>query len=321
MSSGTVRSAIPARLLALAVLTALFVLAARRLSLPRVIASLGDVRPLWIVGSLACFLVILPLWALQWRLLVPAMPRPPLRTMLGVITMTSTVLNTTPFLAGEAAGLYFLVTRAGVRRAAALSVLAMDQLFVGIAKLVVLAIAATVIALPQWMARGAQALVVAVGVLLIGVLVAAWQAGRLSRLSSRIPARGARLLVAIGEALAPIRSPARSGGALLLALAKKTAEVLAILCVQQAFGVEMPVVSALLVLAAVNLATLLPVVPGNVGVYEAAVILAYAQFGITPERALGMAVVQHACFFVALALPGYWWLARGVSTTRSAAAA
>jgi uncharacterized membrane protein YbhN (UPF0104 family) len=107
-----------------------------------------------------------------------------------------------------------------------------------------------------------------------------------------------------------LRSIGRSAGALALALAKKLAELLAIVCVQHAFGVALPPESALLILAAVNLATLLPVVPGNLGVYEAGVVVAYSWLGVTPERALGIAVVQHACYVAALALPGYRWLGR-----------
>ena len=114
----------------------------------------------------------------------------------------------------------------------------------------------------------------------------------------------------MAHALAPLRSPRRGSAALALALAKKLAEVLAILCIQRAFGVVLPVASAVLVLAALNLATLLPVVPANVGVYEAVVVLAYGYFGVAPERALAMGLVQHACYFAALALPGYGWLLR-----------
>jgi uncharacterized protein (TIRG00374 family) len=136
-----------------------------------------------------------------------------------------------------------------------------------------------------------------------------------------VPARVARLAAALAVGLAPIRSPSRSGGALALALAKKAMETLAIYCVQRAFGIDLPLASALLVLAAVNLATLLPLVPGNLGVYEGAVVLAYTYFGIPPERALGVALVQHACFFLALALPGYRWLARSPADRSSAAAA
>lgn len=310
------------RVVALAVVTALLVIALRRLSFVRVLAELAVVQPVWIALALLCFVAILPLWALQWRMLASSTRVPRLRTMLGVVAMTSTVLNTAPMLVGEAAGVYFLIVEAGLARGAALSVLAMDQLFVGVAKVFVLATAATLVSLPFWMARGAQALVVAVALLSAGLVVVAWRAESLSTLAARwVPARVARLVVTVGTALAPVRSPARSAGALGLALAKKLAEVLAILCVQRAFGVELSLGSAVLVLAATNLATLLPVVPGNVGVYEAAVVLAYSRFGISAERALGIAVVQHACFFVALALPGYRWLTRSVATRAPEAAA
>jgi uncharacterized membrane protein YbhN (UPF0104 family) len=59
-----------------------------------------------------------------------------------------------------------------------------------------------------------------------------------------------------------------------------------------------------------NLATLLPLVPGNIGVYEAAVVLALTRFGVPAEQALGVAVVQHLCYFAALALPGLAFAAR-----------
>jgi uncharacterized membrane protein YbhN (UPF0104 family) len=311
-----------ARLAALFVVTALAVLAARRLSPAKVLSELALARPGWILLALVCFVCILPLWALQWRLLVAEERRPRVSSMLAVVAMTSTVLNTTPLLVGEAAGVFFLVSEAGLSRVGAVSVLAMDQLFVGVAKLFVLAGAAATIALPLWMTHGAYALLAGVGLLVAGVVVVAWRADHLSRLLGRsLPPRAVRLVVAVGEALAPIRSLSRSGGALTLALAKKVAEVLAILCLQRAFGVELHASSALLILAASSLATLLPVVPGNLGVYEAAVVLAYAYLAVPPERALGIAVVQHACYFVALALPGYWWLARATPARNPAAAA
>ena len=197
----------------------------------------------------------------------------------------------------------------------------MDQLLVGLAKVAVLGAAAATAALPGWMARGAAGLVGGVVALLGGLLVLAWRPAFLARRVPRLlPARGVRLLVAVGEALAPLRSPARGGGALLLALAKKLVDVVAIMCVARAFGIELPLAGAVLVLAALSLATLLPLVPGNVGVYEASVVLAYSHLGVGAERALGIAVVQHACFFVALALPGYRWLARAVPARDAAAA-
>lgn len=321
MTGGSARARLGVRLLALIVLTALLVIAARRLDLARVASELSVVRPLWIGLALLCFLSILPLWAAQWRILSPAVPRPPLRRMLGVVAMTSSVLNTTSLLVGEAAGVFFLVARAGLGRSAAVSVLAMDQLLVGMAKVVVLATAAWIVVLPVWMERGMTALTASVGLLLAGLLLAAWRTEQVARLASRhLSPRLATIATATTAALAPLRSPTRFGGAFALALTKKLVEVLAILCIQRAFGVTLPFASAILVLAALNLATLLPIVPGNAGVFEAAVVLTYSHLGIGAERALGMAVVHHALFFAALALPGYRWLARA-APTRSAAAA
>jgi uncharacterized membrane protein YbhN (UPF0104 family) len=319
MNALSPRVRVAARLAGMLVLGALLLVAVRRFDIAHVLETLATAQPAWVALSAACYLAILPLWALEWCLLAPRDGRPMYLRMLGVIAMTSSVLNTTPMLVGEAAAVVFLVTRAGLARAAALSVLAMDQLVLGIAKVGVLVLATWLLVLPLWMERGMRALSVLVALLLLALLAVAWGERTVTRVAQRLPDRGGRALRAVAAALAPLRSPWRGGSALLLALLKKLAEILAIICIQHAFGVVLPMSSAVLVLAALNLATLVPVVPGNVGVYEAVTVLAYGYMGVDAERALGMALVQHACYFTALALPGYGWLARGVRS-RSAAA-
>jgi uncharacterized membrane protein YbhN (UPF0104 family) len=308
-----------AHVAAILVLGTLLVAAIRRFDPARLTLVLAAAHPVWVALAVASYTAILPLWALQWCVLAPPTGEPRFTRMLGVVAMYSSVLNTTPLLVGEAAALMFLVARAGVSRAAALSMLAMDQLVLGIAKVIVLVLAAWLVALPLWMERGMRALSVAVAVLLVALLAVAWGDRTVARVAARLPARGGRILHAVAGALAPLRSPWRGGSSLLLAFLKKLAEIVAILCIQRAFGVSLPFGSAVLVLAALNLATLVPIVPGNVGVYEAAIVVAYGHLGVDAERALGMALVQHACYFVALALPGYGWLARG-ARSRSAAA-
>lgn len=309
MTTASVRRA--ASLVGFGVVSLLLVLAGRRLDVARVMTELHTGRVGWLALALVSYAAILPLWALQWRILAPRTRDTSFAIMLGVVAMTSSLLNTTALLLGEAAGVVLLVTRAGLARSAALSVLAMDQLLVGIAKIVVLATAALTLTLPPWMARGVLALVVGVSSLLALTLAAAWRHDAIvTQWAGRVPERLLAALRNSGRALAPLRSPSRGSAALALALLKKCAEVIAILCVQRAFGIELPIASAVLVLAALNLATLVPIVPGNIGVYEAAVAVIYVRLGVPLERAVGLAVVQHACYFVALALPGYLWLAR-----------
>lgn len=319
MSVNTPRLRVAARVTAVLVLGALLFVAVRRFDLTQVLASVATARPRWLMLAIVCYLGILPLWALEWCVLAPRDGQPLFTRMVGVIAMTSSVLNTTPMLVGEAAAVLFLVARAGLSRAAALSVLAMDQLVLGIAKVGVLVLATWLLVLPLWMERGLRTLAAAVALLFVALLGVAWGDRTVDRVASRLPERAGRALRGVASALAPLRSPWRGGSSLALALLKKLAEMLAIVCIQRAFGVALPFSSAVLVLAALNLATLLPVVPGNVGVYEAVVVVSYGYLGVGVDRALGMALVQHACYFVALALPGYGWLLRG-PRSRSAAA-
>jgi uncharacterized membrane protein YbhN (UPF0104 family) len=205
---------------------------------------------------------------------------------------------------------------------AALSVLAMDQLFVGIAKVIVIVGAALMLPLPGWLAHALPPLAACVALLLAGLFLLATRHERITRsLASVLPEPIARRLPRLGAALAPLRSPARTALLLLLAIAKKGCEWGAIVCVQRAFGIVLPLSSGLLVLAALSVATLLPIMPGSVGIYEAAVVLAYMQMGVGSERALAVALTQHALFFATLALPGFYWILRPADAHASAAAA
>ena len=299
------------RLLAFLALAGLAAAALQRMDVGETIARLATVRVEWLVVGTLCYAAILPLWALQWHLLAPRDPSRRRSDMFGVVAVTSGVLNTTPLLVGEATAVVLLVTRAGLDRAAALSVLAMDQLLVGVAKLVVLSAAALAAPLPDWMTRALLTLCVALFALGASLAIAAWRHADVAGWMSRVlPPRGAAAVGAFASSLEPLRSPSRGLPALALALLKKAVEVGAILCVQRAFGVHLPIASAVLVLAMLNLATLLPLVPGNVGVFEAAIVLALTPMGVAPEVALGIALVQHLCYFVALAAPGLVWVAR-----------
>ena len=58
-------------------------------------------------------------------------------------------------------------------------------------------------------------------------------------------------------------------------------------------------------MAALNLATILPLTPGNFGVYEATAFLIYKFSGLSPELALSLAFLQHICFLIPMAGTGW----------------
>ena len=264
---------------------------------------------IWLGAALSANATILLLWATQWWWLLPRARPVPFRRVLGVTAMMAMVANSVPFLAGQAAGVHLLATRGSIGHAGALSVAALDQLAEGIAKVTMLLVLATLAPLPPSLATALNLLAMAVALLLTIVVVAAWSHGRL-RISTglgRVHPGIARFVTEWAAGLEGARRPTVLAGGVLLALTMKGAELTGILTVQLALGVDLPAWSALAVLAAVSLSTIVSAAPANLGVYEGSAFLAYRALGVTPETALALGVVQHALYLIPMA--GAGWLA------------
>ena len=60
-----------------------------------------------------------------------------------------------------------------------------------------------------------------------------------------------------------------------------------------------------LIVACLAITTLIPVAPANLGVYEATVFAAYRYIDVPADAAVGMALLQHACFLMPSIATGY----------------
>ncbi len=118
------------------------------------------------------------------------------------------------------------------------------------------------------------------------VVVAAATVATLSR-RARLPAR-------IEQALAALQALARSPGDLAVvagwALAGAAAKIAATAAVLTALGIDDPVRAALIVVPAVELAAVMPITPGNVGLASAAVAFALGAQGVPSDVALSAGV-------------------------------
>ncbi len=270
--------------------------------------QMRQAAPSWLLVALLANFAILPLWATEWRLLVPGAVRMPYTRMCEVVAVTAAVLNSIPFFAGEVSAVALLMSRGGLARGAALSVLAMDQLLVGFAKLSVLAVTALTAPIPDWLRAGILSLVGAVTLLATVLVLLAY---RWTHLRDRLLTQPSRVRRAIASVAAwgvhfdALRERRRALGVASLALGKKGAELLAIVAIQVAFGLEPSVAMGLLVLSALAITTLLPLAPANFGVYEGTVFTAYVYAGVPADVALGLAVLQHLCFLLPPLATGY----------------
>lgn len=290
-----------------ALLTIALYVAARDLPWGSALSALASVSPALVALAIALNFAILPLWMLEWMLLKPPDAAISHAKMFEVVSVTASVHNAVPFFAGEAAALGLLIT-AGVQRGAAISVMAMDQLLVGIAKLAVLAAAALTAPIPVWLKAGVLSLVAGVAALFLVLLLLAHFGTVISAQLRERETRGRELmarLAGLGRHLSALREPWLAARVVALALTKKALELCAIVAIQSAFGVEPSFGAAALVVAALAVTTSLPVAPGNLGVYEATVYATYRYLGVDSDAALGMAIIQHLAFLLPMIATGY----------------
>jgi uncharacterized membrane protein YbhN (UPF0104 family) len=291
------------------VTTLLLVFVLKQVSLARVVATLQRASAPWLGAAIATYLIILPLGATQWRAMLPSSTGVSWRRVFHVFALTSVANNTTPSIIGHATGVVLLAAEPGVGRSAALSVLALDQVAVGLVKIVVLLLASALVPLPAWMRDGLQSLAAAVGLLVALVGLAAFQHGRVERwAAARAPGWTtalARIASDWARDLEAVRSPRRFAVGVACAAGVKATEAFAIVAMQGAFGLHLSFSATILVLAATALATFVPFAPANLGVYESATFAAYRLLGVDAESALAIAFAQHACQWIGAVSVGY----------------
>ena len=273
----------------------------------RLLQLLRTLRLSWVAVAIGLNGSIIILWSLLWRILVPGEGSVPWARMFLVVSSMAMISNSVPFMVGQASGVLLLARYGGIGHASALSVYTMEQVAEGIAKIVVVIGVALFAPLPTSLARGVQGLAVVVSVLGVTFVVLAFRfrhppappqpAGALGRIKHF----GARW----AHSLEGLRTPRVVGVGIALALGMKAAELGGILAVQQSLGLDLPLGTALLVLASVNFATIVSVSPGNLGVFEAAAFGAYRLTGVSAEHALAMSLLQHVCYLIPMVGVGY----------------
>lgn len=165
--------------------------------------------------------------------------------------------------------------------------------------LVVFVIAAARI--PAWAVTTVAATSI-LGVVLLALAVALARRRR-PTFAGETEGRVRALLSRALDGLAVFRSPAPAVQAGVLQCLGWTAELLAIVAMLEAFGLDVPFVAAAVVLLATNLATLFPFWPGNIGLFQATVALPLVAYGVPYANGLLFAAgLQAVEISVALSL-------------------
>jgi len=292
----------------------------REIDLEQAWNNIKQVHPLWLFLGIAGHFLIFIFWAKQWIIFLPGKAFVTFKEMFEINALMSTAMNTLPFPGGHAFGVFLLAKKEGVGHSAALSVMSLDQLTEGIAKLTVLLIVSWLTPLPPLIKKGILGLIV---VILIFASILLYFAFRFHNYKTiavgsvrTLKEKAIDFISRWGHQLEGLRNIQTFCYGVILAYGMKLGEASAIWSIQKGFGVDLPIWSILLILAALILTTIIPLAPGNLGVYEATVFFIYQHLGIEPEQAIALALTQHLCFLLPLAGTGYVYTLTKIFSTK-----
>jgi uncharacterized membrane protein YbhN (UPF0104 family) len=281
------------------------------------LAGLGSVHA-WALLAAAASLQIatLPLKAIGWQVALgavhPDASPPPLRAVAGPVAVAALLNMIVPGRVGDAARVLLVHGRLQrIRRPAPMSVVAgsaiTETLVSAAAWVVLIALAGAIVPLPgiAWIAVAGVAS--AAGL----VLLAAWRGwggstrpgggGPLARLA--LACR--RVWAAVAEGHRTLRRPAVLLPLAVATLAGWAAQWASVYAVLAAFDVPDAARAATLVLVSISVAQTLPVVPGNVGVFQAAAALPLvASSGLATTTAVAIGVVLQLVQTAPIAVTG-----------------
>jgi len=290
----------------------------RRLDWRDVRTSFGSADYLWIAAATALSLLTVYGLGWRWQILLKPRERFTLASLFRLNVIGQYVNILMPWRVGEAVRAYLASRQSQASAAFVMGTVAVEKI------LDFLVFVAFWVAVPVFLAMGGgvREYKIALFFLLLGAAVLVLFAFRpqsllnpLARLARLLPEkieRQALDFIREGiEAFGQLKSPKillAFGGITLMLL---FGQILTNLLVFRAFGIGLSLWPALLVFMAIQAGNIPPSVPGKIGVFEYAVILALSAFRLPREQALSYAIMLHAVAYIPKILLGAVFISGG----------
>ena len=264
--------------------------------------ALQEANIWWAVPSFAVLVAAVAIRALRWQLLFQRETRPPYGATAAATIVGLAVNSLLPLRAGEAARVIALNRRARTSPVESAATVALERILDVFCLLLLLLAALPWLPEVDWV--GAAAAIALALALMLGsaALLFAIYGDRpfhaLDRLLRRLPFGHHPWVEHVGASLrrglVALRDPKLALTAFVLTTVGWLLTSVSFWLLTLAFDLELPLVSGVLILAAVGFSVILPAAPGALGVFEAATVVALAAYDISASEALSYAFTLHA---------------------------
>jgi uncharacterized protein (TIRG00374 family) len=304
-------------LVGIAVSVIFLVLALRGQDFGAVWSTLTRAEYWYVIPAVALYFVGVWCRAARWSLLLQGLRPVRWVELFPLVIIGYMANNVLPLRAGEFVRAYALSTRAGVRKTAGLTTIALERLFDGLTMLGFMLVASLSVALTSPLRHLAVVTGILFVPLLVGLAIASDRRVRdalIRRAVPRLPRvarkRAERTVDSVTLGLSILQRRRDLAAVAAISLVAWLFEASTYLVVARAFDLQLGLMVVLLTTAVANLATLIPSSPGYVGPFEAGVLLVLAGVaGISREVALSYALVLHAMLYLPVTVWGlfFWW--------------
>ncbi len=288
-------------------------LAVRLIDVDLLWEALAESNYWWLVPAAALMAVGVAIRAVRWQLLFLPEGRPPFRPTLRALLIGQFGNCILPARAGEAARIVVICRETTVPWPQAAGTAVVERIYDVVGLLILLF--AFVPFFPQidWLRRAAVVAAIVGGLALVGVIVLALFGSRAVRLLLRplewLPRVRPEQLESVADrltyGLAGLHRPGMAAIAFSLTMASWLVYAASFWLVSIGFDLEIGYAGAMLVLIATSLVLVIPALPGAIGTFEAAAVVALSAYGIEDSEALAYAVVLHALNVIPYIVVGY----------------
>jgi uncharacterized protein (TIRG00374 family) len=298
----------------------LFYASFQNIAFSLVVSELARLNPFWCIAALLSILSLPVVKTLQWTLLFSSIQPRRFSDLFPLISIWMMSENLIPFWGDKGFLFYLLTKKEKLPAAAALSSITLDQLAEHFSLLFVFGIVIASSAMPEWM-RGRVLSVACFGIVVFTALF--YVAGRRQHLhsgpdgsqrtdktSTTLKSRCVDLFYGWVHHLHLLRDTRKVAIMLLLSVLIKTAEAFALVCLQRSLGIDLPYWAPFLVIAALNVALMIPAIPGHLGLFEATVFVIYQSLSVPSAEALLLALLYRIAYSIPVIGVGYFYSAK-----------
>ena len=304
-------------------------LAFRNVPLADLAAALGRLHVGWLLVTVLISLLIMVFRTWRWQIELRPLERIPFGRLWVVTAVAYLAINVIPARLGEVVRPWLLSRRSSVSFSNVVGNLVVEKTMDAVVTLLYILVGlVTIENLPEWVRTGARVPAVGAAVLVVLVLLLYWRGEAfvdrtvLRFLPERFGEGVKRVTGAIVAGMRVLPNPRLVLAVFLVSLVLWFLPILSSYVMTRAFAFDVPFGAAVVVFIFIGFGTALPNVPGMIGPYQYACILALGLFGVPQADALAYGLVLNAVQFFTLVAQGLVAMPlAGVSVADLAAAA